>query len=203
MKSISEIDTVSKRASRATGFSWGVAEEVGKNIRLLELFGLSGIKNLNSFYKKRKNNKFENLNLINKDNKSKEFHFCPIIAGVNFLDQIKNLEYLHEIKFEKIAYPLLFLPFASRASEVIGKKLLLKFNDKEFLLSFNNNIYSNYFKNQVIESAENLSIKFLDNSDSFSEDDWNELYKLSEDTFVEENDSLKRGGAGAGLTDND
>tara|TARA_X000000368_G_scaffold20837_1_gene16247 strand:+ start:1064 stop:1675 length:612 start_codon:yes stop_codon:yes gene_type:complete len=203
MKSISEIDTVSKRASRATGFSWGVAEEVGKNIRLLELFGLSGIKNLNSFYKKRKNNKFENLNLINKDNKSKEFHFCPIIAGVNFLDQIKNLEYLHEIKFEKIAYPLLFLPFASRASEVIGKKLLLKFNDKEFLLSFNNNIYSNYFKNQVIESAENLSIKFLDNSDSFSEDDWNELYKLSEDTFVEENDSLKQGGAGAGLTDND
>ena len=203
MKSISEIDTVSKRASRATGFSWGVAEEVGKNIRLLELFGLSGIKNLNSFYKKRKNNKFENLNLINKDNKSKEFHFCPIIAGVNFLDQIKNLEYLHEIKFEKIAYPLLFLPFASRASEVIGKKLLLKFNDKEFLLSFNNNIYSNYFKNQVIESAENLSIKFLDNSDSFSEDDWNELYKLSEDTFVEESDSLKHGGAGAGLTDND
>ena len=203
MKSISEIDTVSKRASRATGFSWGVAEEVGKNIRLLELFGLSGIKNLNSFYKKRKNNKFENLNLINKDNKSKEFHFCPIIAGVNFLDQIKNLEYLHEIKFEKIAYPLLFLPFASRASEVIGKKLLLKFNDKEFLLSFNNNIYSNYFKNQVIESAENLSIKFLDNSDSFSEDDWNELYKLSEDTFVEESDSLKQGGAGAGLTDND
>ena len=203
MKSISEIDTVSKRASRATGFSWGVAEEVGKNIRLLELFGLSGIKNLNSFYKKRKNNKFENLNLINKDNKSKEFHFCPIIAGVNFLDQIKNLEYLHEIKFEKIAYPLLFLPFASRASEVIGKKLLLKFNDKEFLLSFNNNIYSNYFKNQIIEFAENLSIKFLDNSDSFSEDDWNELYKLSEDTFVEENDSLKQGGAGAGLTDND
>ena len=203
MKSLSEIDTVSKRASRAEGFSWGIAEEVGKNIRLLELFGLSGIKNLNSFYKKRKNNKFENLNLINKDNKSKEFHFCPIIAGVNFLDQIKNLEYLHEIKFEKIAYPLLFLPFASRASEVIGKKLLLKFNDKEFLLSFNNNIYSNYFKNQIIEFAENLSIKFLDNSDSFSEDDWNQLYKLSEDTFVEENDSLKQGGAGAGLTDND
>ena len=33
MKSLSEIDTVSKRASRAIGFSWGVAEEVGKNIR--------------------------------------------------------------------------------------------------------------------------------------------------------------------------
>jgi len=29
------------------------------------------------------------------------------------------------------------------------------------------------------------------------------LYKLSEDTFVEESESLKQGGAGAGLTDND
>ena len=73
MKSLSEIDTVSKRASRAEGFSWGIAEEVGKNIRLLELFGLSGIKNLNSFYKKRKNNKFENLKLINQNNKSNEY----------------------------------------------------------------------------------------------------------------------------------
>ena len=46
MKSFSEIETTSKRASRAIGFSWGVAEEVAKNTRLLELFGLSGIKNL-------------------------------------------------------------------------------------------------------------------------------------------------------------
>ena len=29
------------------------------------------------------------------------------------------------------------------------------------------------------------------------------LYQLSEDTFVEESESLKQGGAGAGLTDND
>ena len=54
MKSLSEIDTVSKRASRAAGFSWGIAEEVGKNIRILEIFGLTGIRNLNGFLKKKK-----------------------------------------------------------------------------------------------------------------------------------------------------
>ena len=47
MKSLSEIETVSKRASRAAGYSWGVSEEIGKNIRLLEMFGLPGIKNFN------------------------------------------------------------------------------------------------------------------------------------------------------------
>ena len=44
MKSLSEIETVSKRSSRAAGFPWGVAEEIGKNIRMLEMFGISGIK---------------------------------------------------------------------------------------------------------------------------------------------------------------
>ena len=155
------------------------------------------------FIKKKKNYKFENLNLINEDNKLIKFQFCPIIVGISFLDQIKNLNPLSEIKFEKIAYPLLFLPFVSRASEVIGKRLFLKFDDKEFLLNFNNNIYSNFFKNEIIQIANNVSIKFIDNMDSFTETEWRELYKLSENTFVEESDTSRKSGAGAGLTDND
>ena len=51
MKSFNEIETTSKRASRAMGYSWGVSEEIGKNIRLLEFFGLPGIKHLNHYYK--------------------------------------------------------------------------------------------------------------------------------------------------------
>ena len=203
MKSLSEIDTTSKRASKAAGYSWGIAEEVGKNIRLLEMFGMPGIKNLNDFYKKKKEQQFENLNLISANNKTVKFEFCPIICGTNFLDQIKLLENLNEIKFEKIAYPLLFLPFVSRASEIIGKRLYLKLDDKNFLLNFNNNICTNFFKNEIIKVANNVSIKFLENTNLFSENDWKELYKLSEDTFVEESDSLRESAAGAGLTDND
>ena len=203
MKSLSEIDTTSKRASRAIGYSWGISEEIGKNIRLLEMFGLPGVKNLNDFYKKKKEQQFENLNLIRKDNRTVKSEFCPIIAGISFLDQIKSLENFNEVKFEKIAYPLLFLPFVSRASEVIGKRVLLKLDEKEFLLNFNNNIYSNFLKNEIIKVAKVVLIKFLENSDSFSEKEWNEIYKISEDTFVEESDSLKQKGAGAGLTDND
>ena len=203
MRSLSEIDTTSKRASRAAGYSWGISEEVGKNIRMLEMFGLPGIKNLNDFFKKKKEYQFENLNLVSLENKTAKSHFCPIISGTSFLDQIKSLEKLNEIKFEKIGFPLLFLPFVSRASEVIGKRLFLKIDDREFLLNFNNNIYSNFIKNNIIKVANSVSIHFLNNSDSFLEKEWNELYKLSENTFVEETDSLKQSGAGAGLTDND
>jgi hypothetical protein len=203
MRSLSEIDTVSKRSSRAAGYSWGIAEEIGKNIRLLEIFSLPGIKNLNSFFKKKKELRLENLNIIKQGNEANKNEYCPIIAGVNFLDQIRTLESLKEITFKKVSYPLLFLPFVSRATEVIGKRIFLKMDNKEFLLNFNNNIYSNYSKNEIIESAENIYLKVIENQDSFEEKEWNELYKLSEETFVEENESLKKGGAGAGLTDND
>ena len=203
MKSLSEIETISKRASRAAGYPWGICEEVGKNIRLLEMFGLPGIKNLNDYFDKKKEQKFESLKLINVENKVAKLQYCPIISGTSFLDQIKSLEKLNEIKFEGIAYPLLFLPFVSRASEVIGKRLLLKLDKNEFLLNFNNSIFSNFSNNEIINIANHATIKLLENSDSFSENEWNQLYKLSEETFVEESDSLKETAAGAGQIDND
>ena len=202
MKSLSEIDTISKRASKAVGFSWGIAEEVGKNTRLLEMFGLPGIKYLNNYFKVYKKQKFQNISLISKLNTSK-ISYCPIIAGVNFLDQINILEELDEISFENIAYPILFIPFLSRASEIIGKKILLKIDKNEFLLNFNQSIYSNYFYKEICERAEKLKIIFIENKDLFTDTEWKEIYKLSEDTFVEETDELKKNTAGAGLTDND
>ena len=202
MRSFSEIDTAVKRASKGIGFSWGISEEVGKNIRLLEMFGLPGLKNLNQYYKIFKEKKFQNLTLVSKENSSK-IPYCPIIAGINFLDQVDNLEELEEIKFDNLGFPILFIPFVSRASEIIGKRIFLTIDEKEFLLNFNQSIYSNYLSNDILEKSDQIKIKFIENKNMFSETEWQELYKLSEDTFVEETDKLKQNAAGAGLTDND
>ena len=203
MKSLSEIETTSKRATRASGYSWGISEEVGKSIRLLEMFSFKGIKNLNEYFKEKKDKKFENLNLIDENNECLEFSYCPIILGVSFLDQIKNLEKIRTINFSKIAYPLLFLPFLSRSSEVIGKKIFFKFEKNEFLLNINVNIATNLLNENCPNLATNAEVKILENNDNFMEQDWKSLYQLSEKTFVEETESLKKGAAGAGLTDND
>ena len=203
MRSLSEIETAVKRASRAIGFSWGVAEEVGKCVRLLELFGLPGIKNVNQYFIDKKVKKFENLNLIIEKNLTASEPFCPIILGISFLDQIKTMESLKKIEFTNIAYPILFLPFLSRASEIIGKKIHIKFDQKEILLNLNVNIYSNILNQELKVIANNVEVQFLENLDNFTDSEWQNLYKLSENTFVEESESLKQGGAGAGLTDND
>jgi len=203
MRTLSEIDTTVKRASKAMGFSWGIAEEIGKNIRLLELFGLPGVKNLNQYFKDYKTKQFQKISLISKHNESLKIPYCPIIFGTNFIDQSNILQDLVEIEIKNIAYPLLFIPFVSRASEVVGKRIFLKLDEKEYLLNFNQSILSNHLNIDVNEKVKLINLKFLDNKNSFTKNEWENLYKLSENTFVEETDSLKQSGAGAGLTDND
>ena len=203
MRSLSEIETATKRASRAVGFSWGNSEEVGKSIRLLEMFGLQGIKNLNYYLKEKDTKNFEDLNLISEKNEPSSEAFCPIILGISFLDQIKLIENFETIKFKKIAHPIIFLSFLSRASEISGKKIHVKFDQNEILLNLNVNISSNIFNKEFPKFANEIEIKFVNNQDNFTDSEWNSLYKLAENTFVEESDSLKQGAAGAGLTDND
>ena len=203
MKSLSEIETTSKRASRAVGFSWGIAEEIAKGVRLLELFGLPGIKILNQYYKLINKKNFKNLSVIKKNNKSNKQSICPINLGVRILDQVTAIEKLKKITFYKIAFPILLLPFLSRSSDIIGKKILLKIEKNTFLLNFNVNILSNLSVKKFPLLAKKVEITFLENKDHFTEKEWKALYKLSENTFVEETESLKQEAAGAGLTDND
>ena len=203
MITFSEIETTTKRASKAAGFSWGIAEEIGKSIRSLEMFGLPGIINLNQYLKKIKKKHPKKIEKIEKENKAEDKELCPIYSGVAFLDRCLELEKLRSLKFYNVSYPLLMLPFISRASEMMSKKILVQFDKSSFLLNFDKSIFSKDIEKQAQSIAKVVNIEFIENKNSFSKQNWKELYKLSEETFVDESDSLKKTGAGAGLTDND
>ena len=79
MQSSSEINTISKRAARAVGYSWGVAEEVGKCISSIEMFGISGVENLNNYFKTIKGIEPEGPKQIEKTNK---FQILGLIISV-------------------------------------------------------------------------------------------------------------------------
>ena len=202
MMSFSEIETVSKRASKAIGYSWGISEEIGKSIRILEMFNLPGISTLNQYFKKIKNNHPKKLKNILKINKSDD-ELCPIYTGVRILDNCNQLEDLNVIKFFNINYPLLIIPFLSRSSEIINKPIHVILDEGKYILNSNKTILTNIEKSNNSKISKELTIQFEENKNLFTDTEWKELYKLSEDTFVPETDSLKNSAAGAGLTDND
>ena len=202
MMSFSEIETVSKRASKAIGYSWGISEEIGKSIRILEMFKLPGISTLNQYFKKIKNNHPKKLKNILKINKSDD-ELCPIYTGVRILDNCNQLEDLNVIKFFNINYPLLIIPFLSRSSEIINKPIHVILDEGKYILNSNKTILTNIEKRNNSKISKELTIQFEENKNLFTDTEWKELYKLSEDTFVPETDSLKSSAAGAGLTDND
>ena len=204
MRSSSEIITVSKRATKAAGYSWGVAEEVGKNIDVLELIGIAGIENLKSYLSEIKNKKPIGPNVIKSQNKIDNESLCPILTGVCLIDDFKNIEILKEINFYNVSFPLLMIPFISRLSFLIGKRVSIEIDEYKFKFNLDKYMFSNSDINSLIlENAKNVRITVFENEDSFSQEVWDELYELSTDTFVEENEKLKSTAAGAGLEDND
>ncbi len=204
MRTSSEIITVSKRAAKASGFSWGISEEIGKNINLLEMFNLSGVENFNQYLKEKDSLNLERSFDIANLNTNNSSVCCPIFLGITLLDNSNKMLDLREIKFSSLAYPLIFLPFIQRISYNIGKSINLNFDDIQLELHLNNTLSINKdLKGKIIKSAQTVTIRVRENEDSFSSKVWDELYQLSTNTFVEENERLKSNAAGAGLVDND
>ena len=204
MRSSSEIITVSKRATKAAGYSWGVAEEVGKNIDVLELIGIAGIENLKYYLSDIKTKTPIGPNVIKSQNKIDNKSLCPILTGVCLIDDFKNIEILKEINFYNVNFPLLMIPFISRLSFLIGKRVSIEIDEYKFKFNLDKYMFSDSDINSLIlENAKNVRIIIFENEDSFSQEVWDELYALSTDTFVEENEKLKSTAAGAGLEDND
>ena len=204
MQSSSEINTVSKRAARAAGYSWGIAEEVGKCISSIEMFGISGVENLNNYFKTIKDIKPKGPKNIEKNNKLDDKNLCPIYTGLKLIDNYKSVDDIKFLKFINLDYPLLLLPFVNKLSYLIGKRVEITIDDINAECNLNTCVLADHqIKSSIIKKADKVTIKILENEDSFSSNTWNELYKLSTETFVEETEQSKQTGAGAGLQDND
>ena len=190
MRTSSEIETISKRASRAAGFTWGVSEEVGKCIKSLELYQISGLENLNDYLKKIKNLEPKGPQKIEHKNILKEGYFCPIYTGVALMDASSRVMELKSLSIQSLDFPILLIPFLNRISYKIGKMIEVKFDEIEILLNLNNYISSNSdLRKKILKSTKHLTINVIENKDTFDASVWDSLYKLSTETFVEESES--------------
>ena len=98
MHSLYEIETIIKRSSRAKGLSWGVSEEAGKAVRVLEQSKFQGLES----FKRLIDLGLTKLNKLLDVGQSDTNNLCPIHFGIFFLDQSHNKD-LHRIhKFNNI-----------------------------------------------------------------------------------------------------
>lgn len=190
MRTSSEIETISKRASRAAGFTWGISEEIGKCVRSLELYKISGLENLNDYLKKIKGKDPKGLQKVEGENRLEEGNFCPIFTGVALLDASHKVMELKKLSITSLDFPILLIPFLNRISYKIGKMIEIKFDDIEILLNLNNYISSNTdLRKKILKSTKQLTINVIENQDTFDSKVWDSLYKLSTETFVDESES--------------
>ena len=204
MRTSSEIETISKRATKAAGFPWGIAEEVGKNIKSLELLSISGIENLSLYLEQVKGKETFGPKEISIENNIKPNSFCPFYTGSAILDSASKVEEIKNLTLHSINFPILLIPFINRLSDRIGKKIKLQIDDHSFMLNLNKFIATDTnLMGLIIENAKTVKIEIQENEDSFKSKIWDQLYELSTETFVEETDRLKENAAGAGLADND
>ena len=198
MHSLYEIETTVKRSSRAKGLSWGLSEEAGKAVRLLEQSEFQGLES----FKRLIDLGLSGLNKLLDINQSDTSNLCPIHFGIFFLDQSHNKDIHRSHNFKNLNEPLLILPFLSKSA----KNNLLYFHFHSSNLNFTISPGDIYFFDQNIfpEYISDFSISITTQRKSiYSQSTWDYLYKLSLETFVEETEEKKISGAGAGLTDND
>ena len=143
MQSLYEIETTVLRSSRTQGLSWGVSEEVGKAIRVLEQSNLAGLES----FKRIIDLGFDNLNKLLEVNQKNTDNLCPIHFGLFFLDQSHKNKLYQTLHFESLVEPLVSLPFLIKAA----KKNLIYFHldSKELVLNISPGSLFSVDKNQI------------------------------------------------------
>ena len=198
MHSLYEIETTVKRSAKSQGLSWGVSEEVGKSIRILEQSGLQGLESFKNII----NFGFDNLTKLTDINQKGTSNLCPIHFGIFFQDQSHQEEIHQTFKFESLREPLISIPFFIK----VAKKNLIYFHihSNEISISITPGEMTSINHNHIPNSINNFSLMVTQQrQQQYSNETWEDLYKLSLETFVEETEEKKLSGAGAGLSDND
>jgi len=136
--SLSEIDALARKASRGAGYSWGIAEEVGKAVRWLSAYNLSGpeilakhlelvadkqqyfmpnLKESESEEKIFENYKFKSDVSESNISKNTELQLCSLYCGTLINDLGHHLKANQTLSFKNMMSPLLALPSAARTAE--------------------------------------------------------------------------------------
>jgi hypothetical protein len=216
--SLSEIETLSRKAARGAGLSWGLAEEAGKAARWLTAAGLPGPDVLADLLTRNDGADYETLCPMEAEQGewvARGGTLCPLISGAVLCDNAQRLG-TGGLTLGRIAAPMLLLPYLDAAARQCGTPLTVRWNGTAITLGdapratgeglevamTDHVTISPMAASPMAAGPEATPFDHVTRGDMPAEVA-RRLTAFAERTYAPETEESRLSGAGAGLTDND
>jgi hypothetical protein len=215
-RSLNEIEHTCRKAARGCGLPWGVADEVGKAVRWLHVFGLDGVSLIVSLLQQVDHREPLMVAPQSLDGtwRGPQDLLSPLLVGPSLCDCMQIMPDTG-IQTGAIAFPLLTVGFLGQAALSRGLAVRVEWQDVSLDLYRDHLSISGNQDCLACARAETLCCKRLALSEEAqsmplvigdAEVDataWDCLEKYAHQTYVEASEASRLSGAGAGLNDND
>jgi hypothetical protein len=214
--SLNEIEAQVRKAVRGAGLSWGLGEEGGKAMRWLASRNVDASAALADILGRHERHALDVQIVPSGDGIWRGKNgapLCPLTLGAAICDDAWRLAKGETLRAERVAQPLLLLPFVARAARIAKRALTLDAGGWQTVFSASGDCATPLAIRQMPDAAlvickEAKAGAVTTNTASFSRPDidpsaWSRIERYAYRTYVPATEHSRRHGAGAGMIDND
>lgn len=218
--SLNEIEALARKAARGAGMSWGLAEEAGKAARWLAARGLPALPSLAALLDAQDGLPYQVVRPQEETAADGALRWraagerlCPIACGAALADRAGDPAAGLSLKLERVAQPLLLLPFLARAADQRSGAIALSLDGWEIRVGPDGPDDAAALAAAPAEASARLrpldrpvaAARAAPGAAGFEapDDAWETLARFAHRTYVPASDESRLAGAGAGLSDND
>ena len=213
--SLNEIESMSKKAARGAGLSWGMAEEAGKATRWLTSHGLAGGELLADLLVQNDQLAHDQVAPVSVDGvwQGCAGPLCPLVCGAALNDCAGSKLALQPVEMAGISHPLLVVPFAAWAAIHIKSPVSVSWKSAR-IETDGFGIWLEDPEGEIaVTSPVSLTCRRAEPRDDraaapsvrgdVSAQAWQKLGEFAHRTYARATEESRMRGAGAGTTDND
>lgn len=212
--SLSEVESLARKAASGAGLPWGISEEAGKATRWLCAAGLPGAEALADLLVENDGASYGAI--CPTDTDATEWTastgpLCPLVAGAALCDAANGLAKGHDIRLSEVRYPILLIPYVVIASDMTETPLSIHWSG----VTLSRGETGTYLEGDALSVRTARNVRISVGSDisgtrikrafraEISKHAFETLSSFAHRTYAPETAESRLAGAGAGLSDND
>ena len=212
--SLSEAESLARKAASGAGLPWGIAEEAGKATRWLCAAGLPGAEALADLLLENDEAPYDALcptHTGGTEWNASRGSLCPLIAGAALCDAANDLAKGRDIILSEVSYPILLVPYVVIASDMTETPLSIHWSG----VTLSRGEAGTYLDGDALDVRTARNVRICKGSDAsgsrikrsyradISTEAYETLSNFAQRTYAPDTPESRLAGAGAGLSDND